>query len=878
MFIICNLCLATSSSYATESRSVINELYPDEVDMNMDTNIELMYRQVPPENYRWDTNLKFVEWSGILPEFKNPADVTDNTTASGIFKTSVQFVRFAVFLVNLGFSMNVLTISLEKVEGKLEVLSNRFFQEVFPITSTLLVIFMLIAWWQGRKGHMVKLLLVALITSTVLIGGAKHIGTLAKMTSGVIDDISRSIIGMLNIDGESPSVVGAERVARTNNIIWQVAVDEPWTAGQFGSQTPPTVTYEERKALDKKNVIVNDGENWKDLFLKYRPGTRERAALVEVLADEDILHASDEASAMMGELAISVRMMIAIISLFMSIAILALFIIVAGLMIVSGILLLAGMIALPFIAPLPFLGDIGMRWVKNYLGFMIGAALLKISSTLYMSIVMILIYIVSLFDNWHFLVVMGVMLIVVSVAAILSPYIWRRMAPAIARLASPGEMLARRGYNQLRKLAPENTEKLFERYGAQKIAKREQRSIEDEMERRRTPLRSVDEELRTLQNIKNQDAAQYVASGLDKREKQLNEQKFKAELANTSLPNLQSQRQQYENRLATGESLSDQEQRELKMIQDAERNSIRNTLRPSDRTTFDQLSYKHKNNFEELKNLQQQKINDPMEHVAKGGEAKMSYLEQQQQQIELRERELLKANTVPENESNKDLRKFLRSQGNESVLTNHANNIAPKIDEGRQLFIESMNHEERQAEQQIYETKLANNEQFSSEEQNDFFYLQHNDWRETISSIDSKEYQQELQAYHTKETSYESQLRQLSHARENEPDDFLKMGGAVKQEEIQQNLYGVREQTQEVLRNTGHREVAEKHLKMAEQRDKMLNIVDSSSTAPHIKVIEKKKDERLNTKDENKPLTQADIIRRAREQREKEKQISKKRQ
>lgn len=885
-------------------------MYPSEEDLNLQTDIQLEYKEVPPENYRWDTNLKFVEWDGIFPQFKNPADVTDNTLSSGMFKVGVSLVRTGVFLLQMGFSTNILKEALGSISGKIEVLSNDFFNKVFPTVATLLVIFMAGAWLRGRKGEMFKLLFVALFASALMLGGAKHITTVGEAASGIIDDLCLSIVGILNLDGTATSSdIGLKRIANTNNMIWQVTVDQPWTAGQFGSIVPPSVGQFEKDNLDNKGVAVNSTDNWKDLFLRYRPGSKERDALIEVLSDEDIQHTSEDASLMMKELGPPVRSWVAAISIVNSLAVLILVGIVAGLMNVSGILLLAGIIAAPFMVPLPFLAHYGMNMIRKYLSLMIGFALLKISATFYMLIIMLLLYLISLIDSWHYLIVQVIFLVVLIVGIYLSPNIWRRMAPGIATVAGVGERAAMNSYNgaknTLKKLLPpENSDQLFERYGA--INK--SRSLEREMERERPQsikFNDPNTELEQLKTLKQTDAAQYVASGLEQREQQLETKIRKEQLASQPLTQIQKQRQTLENRMATGDNISEAEMKDLKLIQQAERKKVKSMVQSSDRSRLDKIWDKQESVHKEKQALMHQKIANPMQFIAGGGEAKLKYLDSQDQLQKDHEKELLRANAeVHEGMSDeqvasrKELNKFVDHQGNEGMMNNHLENFTPEIEGGgRMMLLESMTSEERAAEQEVYNTRMKEGEGLSADEQNEYFYLQHLDWSETIGDIGDSELKNNLEHLHTKEVGYEAQLREMNHARDHDPDHYQKMGGRVKQETVQKNLYEVKQNTQEALRNSGHREKAEKHLQLAEKGEKMLqvskpDVVQNIDKGPSKVVtmqdyksketsgdknpiIEKTpvKQENLQKNEEQKaeiekpPMTHAEFLKKAREER-----------
>ncbi len=857
MLLVCML-FTFSSSVAAEPESVINNLYPTEVEMGIETNIELEYKKVPPEYYKWDSDLKFAEWSGIFPELKNPGDVTENTIAAAIFRSGVQLVRFGVFLLQMGFSTNILTASLDEIDGKISALSEHFFKKVFPAASTLLLIFMIIAWVRGQKGEMVSMLLVALLASTLLIGGIKYIDDLAQVGSDIIDDLSLSVLGITNLDGNENSARdgGLKRLAQTNNMIWQVTVDLPWTSGQFGSLKPPGVTGKESGMLSVKNVSVSG--NWKDLFLSYAPGSIERKALVDVLADEDIDHEGEAASNMMKELGPPVRSMVGLISFVNSLAFLLLTIVVAGLMNVSGILLLAGIVAAPFMVPLPFLAHIGMGWVKKYLGLMIQFALLKISATVYISIVMLLLFLLSLLD-WHFILIQGMTLLILSVAIYLSPNIWKRMSPGIAKISG---IVEQRAKGTLKKVAPqENTENLFDRYAK----RRKDTSSEELMEKNRMKrIRDTRNELESLTEIKRNNPAQFEASGLDERETELSTALRKEELSKMSLDELQNERFKYENKIEEGVQLSSAEQADLKLVQQQERQQVRAHVMPEQRRELDQVWSQQKQFHQQKLTLQQQKMDDPMLHVRQGGEAKMQHLNANEQLLQQKEHDILRENALKYNEKKLidtskpltseersqrgELSDYLKKQQGESVMKNHLSNESPEIaTPDRQMFIESLNRDELQKEQEAYHVRIENGEQLTEDEKNDYNYINYNDWKQAISNHSEKD---KLESLHMREVSIESELSRLDKQRTSDHAQFVASGGEEKYQEVQISLYDTRQQTQEILRNSGNSDLANQHVKFAENRDMVrTNSYDQNGNKHHEQEKANKEDKVIELND-----------------------------
>lgn len=822
IFLVILILLNSTSSSNAAPNSVVNDLYPTEEELKVNTSIEMEYKKVPPEHYKWDSNLKFAEWDGIFPELKNPGDVTENTIAAAVFRSGVQLVRFGIFLLQMGFSTNILTASIGELDGKISVLSEHFFTKVFPAAATLLLAFMIVAYMRGQKGEMIRIMLVAFIVSVLFIGGIKNISTLSQATSGIIDDLSISVLGITNLDGnmnsESAKSGGLKRLAESNNMIWQVTVDQPWTSGQFASQKAPTVLDDEKSKLRDKGITVSTGETWKDLFLQYAPGSIERTALVDVLADEDIQHASKAASDMMKELAPPVRSGVGIIAFVNSLAFLILAAIVGGLMNVSGILLLGGIVASPIMVPMPFLANVGMDIVKKYLSLMISFGLLKVTATIYLSIIMLLLFFINLVD-WHFWIVQGLTLLVLAVGIYLSPKIWKQMTPGLARISGIGERMVHQGY---KKVAPqENLENLYERYAN----RRQDSSTEDLIEKgRMNRIRDTRTELESLQELKQNDSAQFTASGLDQRETELTKTLRKDEISRMDLGSLQNERFKYENKQSQGLKLSDAEQADFRMIQQQERQQIRTHVKPEQRRELDQNWSQQRQFYNQKLDLQQQKAADPLLYARTGGEVRMQYLNDKQQYLQQNEQAILRNNSLydsklpkEEQEQRASLREYLKNQQGDSLMSSHLSNLSPEVAiPERQMYIESLSHDELKGEQESYHAQMEQGVQLSEAQKNDYLYMQHNDWMKTIGNLDERD---TLQNLHFREMSIESQLKDMDSVRTDNFKEFEASGGEETYKNAQSELYQTRQETQEVLRNSGHSEIANHHVQFAENRD-----------------------------------------------------------
>ncbi|ERI07231.1 MFS transporter [Aneurinibacillus aneurinilyticus] len=823
---LCSLAAFASADSDATADSIINNLYPTEKDMKIDVpGMKPAYKEAAPENYKWDTALQIVEMNGIIPQWNGPSDTMDNSFASMIFRWSVAIVRMGIFIFQLGFSTNIFADGIKEIEGQIQATTNTIYGQVFSLASLFTMIFVLIKWINGEKGKMMKLFFGSFILSGIMMGLIQNIGDVTREASKLSDGVSIMTLNIANLEspskGEQAQAGGIKRMMETTNMLWKVIVDDPWTIGQFGSVDAPQINVKESNELKRKGVTVSTGGTWKTEFLKYEPGSDERKALVAVLADQDLEHSSPIASKLMHEIGPPVRTQVGWFALINSILSLILFGVVAGLMFVSGLLLLGGISVSPFAPVLPLLGEWGMRVLRTYGVFMLRFLLLKVTATLYLSIIMLLMYIVSKF-SFHYIVKQIIILGILVTAIILSPKVWKSYVQGLAVITG----MAKRATERFKKRGTkEKVENVFGQHS------RRNPRLTNKGPNQNTKANAT-EELMSLQRIKRENPERYASSGLATRERQLQQQIRNENLANMGLPQLQAERKMYENRLNAGERLSASERQDLSRIQEMERNRIRSMMSAQDRVALDRIWGEGQSLHKQQNALLQQQLADPTGFLQRGGDLQLQHLQSQLQGNQLRENELLSAyarlsgigsaDRYKYSESEREARSSLRNYlgaGSQGVLNRHlANEALQAMDRRRMNEIEAMGMDELRNERGAYEARLSENEVLSPADRTDLEYIQHTEWQRALENLGQNERSQVNSLYDTGR-SLEAELAEFSRQQHESPALFAQRGGRSRVTQMENAIAENRSELQSLLIASGAGPAAEIFRQHAENRD-----------------------------------------------------------
>lgn len=662
------------------STSIYDDILPSESDLKLDApGVQKQYKKYAPENYGWDTELQIVEMDGIVPKWNDPVSVTINSIAGAVFSIAVFFVRSAIMLLQVGFATNIVTPGLEKIGDKIAMVSENFYMTFFGLASMFTMMFVIKHWAEGTRGQAVKTILLSLLIPALMLGIAQKLPDVSGDVIDAVDAISILSMGATSIDGAvtnegTARSNGVKRLAESNNLLWLMLVDAPWTIGEFGSATPPGFTKEEKEELQNKGIQVSG--NWKDAMLKYEVNHKDRQVLAEVLADEDISHNSEIAPQMLRSKGPYVRIGLAALAFMNSIlALILCFLIMIG-MLLSGVGFLLCLAAFAIFVLLSMIGDFGRNLVKRYASITLYVVGFKIVVSIFLSLLMIGFYLVEVFEL-NIYVNQFILAAILAVAIVIFFFLVKRGVSISIRWAAqkmhaikgedPRQLLRslRKGQRHKRVAAPFDVE-----------SKRVQRTRPDrETASTRTGSRTPPEPPAGPAAV-----SPIAPTAVDGSVVPMEAARRRRELAGMGLLQLQGERKGYEQRLGAGESLTPGELQDLAAIQQMERDGIRGRLGVNDRKALDQTWHDGRSLQAQHSAMLQLKETNRKAYQSRGGDGQLSQLENQLIANRQREAQILnpymKTNahhTPEEKEAREEMRRYY---GDESlgVMQQHAHN------------------------------------------------------------------------------------------------------------------------------------------------------------------------------------------------------------
>ncbi|MED0709338.1 hypothetical protein P4S91_04580 [Aneurinibacillus aneurinilyticus] len=661
------------------SKSIYDDLLPDEKDLKLDApGVQKEYKKYAPENYGWDTELQIVELDGIIPKWNDPVSVTINSIAGALFSIAVSFMRVAIMLLQVGFSTNIVAPGIEKISGQIATVSENFYATFFGLASLFTMMFVIKHWAEGTRGQAVKTMLLAMLIPALMLGIAQKLPSVTGEVMDAVDAISILSMGATSIDGAvneqaTARTNGVKRLAESNNLLWLMLIDTPWTIGEFGNATPPAFTQKEMIELRSKGVEVSG--NWKDAMLKYEVNHKDRQVLSGVLADEDIDHSSEIATQMLRSKGPFIRIGLASFALVNSILALVLcFLVMIG-MLLSGVGFLLCLAAFAIFVLLSMIGDFGRNLVKKYGSITLYVVGFKIVISIFLSLLMIAFYLVEVCEL-NIFVNQFILAAILAAAIMIFFYLVKRGVAVSIRWAAQ-KMQAIKGEK------PEQALQAIGKRRRKKIASPVDMDGKSISGTQPASTRGKGGKPRPPTPPTNPPAAPAVlpiARTGDGDVIPLEMARRNRKLSGMSLLQLQAERRGYEQRMASGESLTEAERMDMATIQQMERDRIRGRLSVADRRAIDNTWHEGRNLQAQRGEMMKLKKDNPSQYRSLGGDNQLAQMDkmiatniQQEAQLLRPYMKVRDHHSPEEKQAREEMRKYY---GDESIgiMQRHAHN------------------------------------------------------------------------------------------------------------------------------------------------------------------------------------------------------------
>lgn len=422
------------------SATGLEGLFPDEGEIGVDVDPnDLLYKQTPGERYVWDTNLKWFEMKGLRPVIGNANAITDNSMATSIFRFSVILTRLCIFVFQFTFNTNMASQGIVEISQEIIDMKDIFYNQFYGLFILVLLGYMVLAYARGNAGLAIRHLLLALILVALIGGLVENIEVIVGTTSNLADSIGGTVLGVVNLSplGDRPATeLAEERLVGTANTLWKMNVVDPWKYGQFGTLEDINMTAAERNELAKEyDIHLLPGNSWAESLLLYHSGSADRKALIEVLGDPEITHDLKFNIDSLGPLNIEIKYALAILSFLMGLAALIFFGIVGSFLMIGSLAMVLLAAFSPIAIPVPLLVGIGHALLRRYIGTFFVCVALVIAASLYLGVVLLTLYIVTLFD-FHITLNQIFYIIIFVFGIIFSPKIMTSITPAVVNMGS----------------------------------------------------------------------------------------------------------------------------------------------------------------------------------------------------------------------------------------------------------------------------------------------------------------------------------------------------------------------------------------------------------------------------------------------------------